>query len=403
MTHPRTALVIGGGVAGPVAAMALQKAGIQATVYEAHPRSAEGIGVFLTLAPNGIDALRTIDADGPALAAGFPTPGITLRSTTGKHLGTAPTGLALPDGTTSHTLKRADLSRAIHDEATARGIEVQHGKRLLDAEQTDTGVRARFADGSQATGAVLVGADGIRSRVRRLIDPGAPTPSYVGLLNLGGYARGVPVDGEPGSYTMIFGKRAFFGYALAPDGQVWWFANLPRAEEPARGEVEAISAQAWQHELAELYAQDAGPAARLVQATDRAEIMPAGPTHALAHLPVWHAGRMVVVGDAAHAPTPSSGQGASLAIEDAVVLAKCLRDLPHQQAFAAFERLRRARVERIAKAAARVNSSKAAGPVARVVRDALLPAMLKLATTSKRANEQYRYHIDWNTAPDSRA
>jgi len=180
MTQPGTALVIGGGIAGPVAAMALQKAGIQATVYEAHPRSAEGIGVFLTLAPNGIDALRTIGADGPALAAGFPTPRITLRSTTGKPLGTAPAGLPLADGTTSHTLKRADLYAAIHQQARARGVVVQHGKRLIDVQQTDTGVRARFADGSQATGAVLVGADGIRSRVRGLIDPGAPAPATSG-------------------------------------------------------------------------------------------------------------------------------------------------------------------------------------------------------------------------------
>lgn len=93
MTQPGTALVIGGGIAGPVAAMALQRAGIQATVYEAHPRGAEGVGIFLTLASNGIDALRTIEADTRALAAGHPTPGIRLRSTAGKHLGAARTGL----------------------------------------------------------------------------------------------------------------------------------------------------------------------------------------------------------------------------------------------------------------------------------------------------------------------
>jgi 2-polyprenyl-6-methoxyphenol hydroxylase-like FAD-dependent oxidoreductase len=397
MTYIRTALVIGGGIAGPVAAMALRQAGIQATAYEAHPRGAEGIGVFLTLASNGIDALRTIDADKPALAAGFPTPGITLRSTTGKSLGTARTGLPLADGTTSHTLKRADLYKAIHDEATSRGVVVEHGKRLLRVEQTDTGVRALFADGSDATGEVLIGADGIHSVVRRCIDPQTPAPTYVGLVNLGGYARGVHVDAEPGSYTMIFGKRAFFGYALAPGGEVWWFANVPRGREPARGEVEAITAEQWQHELAELYAEDAGPAVRLVQASDPADIMRASPTHSLVHLPVWHSGRMIVIGDAAHAPTPSSGQGASLAIEDAVVLAKCLRDLPYEQAFRAYERLRRARVERIAKVAARVNNSKAAGPVARVVRDALLPAIMRMTANSKQVTGQYRYHIDWNT------
>jgi 2-polyprenyl-6-methoxyphenol hydroxylase-like FAD-dependent oxidoreductase len=233
--------------------------------------------------------------------------------------------------------------------------------------------------------------------VRRLIDPDAPAPTYVGLVNLGGYARGVPVDTELGSYTMIFGKRAFFGYALAPDGEVWWFANVPHGEQPARGEVEAVTGEQWQRRLAELYAQDAGPAVRLVQASDPADIMRASPTHSLPHLPVWHAGRMVVIGDAAHAPTPSSGQGASLAVEDAVVLAKCLRDLPHQQAFAAYERLRRARVERIAKVAARVNSSKAAGPAVRVVRDALLPAIMKLTANSKQVTQQFRYHIDWAT------
>jgi len=397
MTHTRTALVIGGGIAGPVAAMALQQAGIQATVYEAHPRSAEGIGVFLTLASNGIDALRTIDADKPVLAAGFPTPGILLRSATGKQLGAARAGLPLADGTTSHTLKRADLYTAIHQQATARGIVVQHGKHLLDVEPTGDGVRALFDDGSDATGQVLIGADGIHSAVRQRIDPNAPAPSYVGLVNLGGYARGVPVDAEPGSYTMIFGRRAFFGYALAPDGEVWWFANVPHGEQPARGEVEAITGEQWQRRLAELYAQDAGPAVRLVQASDPADIMRASPTHSLPHLPVWHRDRMVVIGDAAHAPTPSSGQGASLAVEDAVVLAKCLRDLPHQEAFAAYERLRRARVEQIAKVAARVNSSKAAGPAVRVFRDALLPAIMKLTANSKQVTEQFRYHIDWDT------
>jgi 2-polyprenyl-6-methoxyphenol hydroxylase-like FAD-dependent oxidoreductase len=176
-----------------------------------------------------------------------------------------------------------------------------------------------------------------------------------------------------------------------------WFANVPRRDEPARGEVEAITTEAWQRRLADLYAEDAGPAVRLVQASDTANIMQASPTHSLPHLPVWRTGRMIVIGDAAHAPTPSSGQGASLAIEDAVVLAKCLRDLPQPEAFATYERLRRARVERIAKVAARVNSSKAAGPVARVLRDAILPLVLKMATTSRQINEQYRYHINCDT------
>jgi 2-polyprenyl-6-methoxyphenol hydroxylase-like FAD-dependent oxidoreductase len=391
-------MIIGAGIAGPVAAMALRKAGIQPTVYEAHPTGAEGVGTFLTIASNGIDALRVIGADEPALAAGFPTPTIMLRSTTGKSLGGARTGLTLPDGTTSHTLKRADLYQALYQEAGRRGIDVQHGKRLADAEQTSGGVRAVFDDGSDAVADVLIGADGIHSTVRQLIDPTAPAPTYIGLINLGGYARGVEVDAEPGSYTMIFGKRAFFGYVLAPGGEVWWFANVPRGNRPARGEVEAITPPQWQARLAGLYAADAGPAARLIQATGAADISKASPTHSIPHLPAWHNDRMIVIGDAAHAPTPTSGQGASLSIEDAVVLAQCLRDLPSpQQAFTRFQALRRPRAERIIKQAARVNSSKTATPLTRMLRDATFPLIMKMAANSKQATAAYRYHIDWET------
>jgi FAD-dependent urate hydroxylase len=397
MTTPRTALVIGAGIAGPVAAMALRRAGIQPTVYESRPSGAKGVGTFLTIASNGIDALRAIGADETALAAGFPTPTITLRSTTGKNLGRARTGLTLPDGTTSHTLKRGDLYRALYQEAARRGIDVQHGKRLAAAEQTSDGVRAVFDDGSDAAGDVLIGADGIHSTVRKLIDPTAPAPTYIGLINLGGYACGVDIDAEPGSYTMIFGKRAFFGYVLAPSGEVWWFANVPRRDEPARGETEAITPAQWQTRLAGLYAADAGPVARLVQASGTAGISKASPIHSIPHLPAWHNDRMIVIGDAAHAPTPTSGQGASLSIEDAVVLAQCLRDLPRPpHAFARFQELRRPRAERIIKQAARINSSKTPTPITRMLRDATLPVIMKMAASSKQATAAYRYHIDWD-------
>jgi FAD-dependent urate hydroxylase len=395
MTHTRTALVIGGGIAGPAAAMALQKAGIDSVVYESHPTGADGIGVFLTLGSNGVDALRVLGADRPALAVGFPTPGITLRSGTGKRLGEARTGQSLPDGTTSQTIKRADLYRVLHQEATSRGVRIEHGKHLVGAEETGDGVRTVFADGSQAVADVLIGCDGVRSTVRRIIDPAAPAPTYAGLINTGGYARGVRVDVEPGSYEMIFGKHAFFGYAMAPDGEVWWFANVPRRDEPARGEIEAISSKEWRHRLLQLYAEDAGPAVPLVQATT--EMMPMSPIHAIPHLPAWHNGRMIVIGDAAHAPSPTSGQGASLSIEDAVVLAKYLRDLPSPQAaFTGFEAARRPRVERIIKWAARINNSKAAGPVARVFRDALLPTILTMTADSKAHRQAHDYHIDWD-------
>ncbi|MDQ3733408.1 MAG: FAD-dependent monooxygenase [Actinomycetota bacterium] len=395
MTHTRTALIIGGGIAGPAAAMALHKAGIDSVVYEAHPSDADGGGVFLTLAPNGIDALRVLDADAPALAAGFPTPEITLRNSTGRRLGESRTGPPLPDGTQSHTIKRADLYRALHQVASGREIRVEYGKRLVAAEQTGDQVRVVFADGSAAVGDVLIGCDGVHSTVRQIIDPAAPAPTYSGLLTSGGAARGVPVDAEPGSYEMVFGRRGFFGYAPARDGEVWWFANLPRRDEPARGELAAVGEEEWRRRLLQLFAEDAGPALPLIEATQ--QMLPFSAIHSIPYLPTWHSGRMIVIGDAAHAPSPTSGQGASLSIEDAVVLAKCLRDLPDPQAaFAQFEAARRPRVERIIKWAARINNSKAAGPVGRVLRDAMLPLVLKLMADSKAHRQTFDYHIEWD-------
>src|SRR6185295_4287669 len=92
-----------------------------------------------------------------------------------------------------------------------------------------------------------------------------------------------------------------------------------------------------------------------------------GALYIMPPVPHWYRGRMVLVGDAVHAPSNSSGQGASLSIESAVELARCLRDLDVPAAFATFERLRRERVERIAARAAKINHAKAPGPVAKAL------------------------------------
>jgi FAD-dependent urate hydroxylase len=394
VTRPRTALVVGAGIAGPAVAMALQKVGIEPVVYEAHPTAADDLGAFLTLGSNGVHALRVLGADRPVLALGFQTPGITLRNHRGRRLGTSRTGVALEDGTTSQTLRRADLYRVLHEIAAARGVAFEYDRRLVTAHETGDGVRVEFADGGEAYGDILIGCDGIRSTVRTIIDPTAPAPTYTGLVGTGGYARDVAVDIEPGSYEMVFGRRAFFGYALDPGGEVWWFANLPRPHEPDRAELAATTEARWREQLESAFAGDHGPQLPLIAATPR--LLGTGPIHSIPHLPRWHRGRIVVVGDAAHAPSPTSGQGASLAIEDAVVLARCLRDQPDAtEALRGFEQARRARVEQIIAWAARINNAKAPGPVGRVVRDAMLPLVLRLTADNKAVRESYGYRVEW--------
>ncbi|MER6921982.1 FAD-dependent monooxygenase, partial [Streptomyces spiralis] len=104
-------------------------------------------------------------------------------------------------------------------------------------------------------------------------------------------------------------------------------------------------------------------------------------------VPHWHRRRMVLIGDAAHAPSSSSGQGASLAIESAVELARCLRDLPTPEAaFTAYERLRRPRVEMIGGDAAAKNKAKAGQAGDRPV----------LPTPEQMFAPVHRHHIDWD-------
>jgi FAD-dependent urate hydroxylase len=148
--------------------------------------------------------------------------------------------------------------------------------------------------------------------------------------------------------------------------------------------------------LREAFAADRTPALDLLRRTEVADLLIIGPMEDIPTVPTWSRGRIVLIGDAAHATSPSSGQGASLAIESAVQLARCLRDLPHQQAFATYEELRRARVEKIIAMAARRNSEKAAGPIARVLRDLLLPVVMKLLAKPEKMAWQYDYRIDWD-------
>ncbi|ROT32825.1 NAD(P)/FAD-dependent oxidoreductase [Micromonospora sp. HM5-17] len=392
MTDTRTALVIGGGIAGPVTAMALRRAGIEATVYEAHPETADGIGGALSIAPNGLNALAVLDADEAVRRISEPLTAMVLHSGTGRRLATLNSPSHLP---TMRLVWRPDLYRALYDEATSRGIRIVHGRRLVGVTDSGPAVTAHFADGTTASADVLVGADGIRSTVRSLIDPSAPQPRYTGLISFGARMAATGLPSTRGEMIMVFGRRAFFGYQVNDDGSGGWFVNLPRREPMTRADARRTSAGQWLGVLAETFADDRVPATTLIRRTDPADLLIVGPMEDLPSVPTWHRGRVVLVGDAAHAPSSSSGQGASLAIESAVELARCLRDLPHQTAFPTYERLRRPRVERIIAMAARTNRDKAAGPVGRVLRDLLMPLVMKVARL-ERMNWQFEYRIDWD-------
>jgi FAD-dependent urate hydroxylase len=345
-------------------------------VHEAYAHSS-GLsqGVFLTLAVNGFDALAAMGAEEAVSVIGFETGRIRFRSGTGKDLGSLPIGPETAGGRVTRTVRRTDLYGALYARVVECGIPVHHGHRLVDAREDAGEVVAIFDDGSTATGDLLVGADGVRSRVRRLIDPGAPGPRDANLGNIGGVARAVDgVEPTGGDYVMTWGRGCFFGYTVSPDGEVWWFAN-----PPARAGVTVANAR---ERLGELLAADAGPAAAIVAATDGPILVDT--IWSLPPVPHWTRGRLVLAGDAAHAVSPSTGQGASLALEDAATLGRCLAlDADVEAALAAYVARRRARAGRIAAWGRRQGSTKTAGPVGRVVRDAILPRALRWAGSPK--------------------
>jgi len=373
------ALIIGGGIAGPTLAVALRKIGMEAEVFEQLPPDADQRGSWLTFQANGLDALRAIGLESWVADIGYPVETMSFVNGKGKLLGQMPMAFRRPDGLTSLVMPRAGLFLALAEAARHHGVTVHHDKRLVDARNTGTGVVARFEDGSEATGDILIGADGIHSRIRTIIDPTAPAPRYVPVLNNGEYIPDFTVDAPPRDFRMQFGTKCFFAWMNTPDGGTLWFANPPMKDEPTRGTLSEMTDARWRAWLHELMDADAGPASRIIDATP-------GPIQGWAtyDMPVvkkWHDGsRMAIIGDAAHATSPAAGQGASMSLEDAVILAQCLRDCPSTaSAFATFQHLRQERVEKIVEIGHRSSSDKAAGPVMRVIRDLILPGKFRAA------------------------
>ncbi|UOX84928.1 FAD-dependent monooxygenase [Amycolatopsis sp. FBCC-B4732] len=366
-------LVAGGGIAGTVTAMALKLAGHEPVVFEAYPAGGDDIGAFLTIMHNGMDALRAIGADGPVIDSSFAAQGVELVLPTGETAGRREFGTEGPDG--PRTLTRATLYRVLQDEAARRAVPLERGKRLVGAKPDGGGVAAEFADGTTETGDVLVGADGLHSVVRKLIDPDADAPRYTGQTIVYGYTRAPGLPSAAGIYRMVRGREAAFGFTTDPDGATFWFARIPDAER-SREEIAAVTPAGWREFAHAAFAGEPVPCADIIAATGD-EVF-GGHSYDVPRTRIWSTPEMVLVGDAAHAAAPADAQGASMAIEDSVVLAQCLRDLPDpESAFAAYEGLRRERVEKLVASSAGEDVGEKPGWV-------------------------YAHHIDWDAKAGAR-
>jgi 2-polyprenyl-6-methoxyphenol hydroxylase-like FAD-dependent oxidoreductase len=313
-------------------------------------------------------------------------------SARGKRLAQVVRNRRAEDPRPSVTLLRADLVGALRRLAREAGAEIVTGRRVDGPREL-----ADLAAGVD----LVVGADGMWSVARRLLDPEALAPRYAGIFSISGTAAAPEsgVDVEPGVFNMVFCRAGAFVHLTAPDGRLWWNAQVSDPDEPSRERL----AQYGPAELAALFHDSAQARAVLRHAAIDARTL----THVLPETPHRHDGRTVLIGDAVH--PVGAGQGASMALEDAIVLARCLLAADDAAggvaggvaervagALTAFDAARQHRLRKMTVAARRNRDAKTMGPVAARMRDVIMPLVFPRAYP---AATNWLYDFDPGTLP----
>lgn len=304
-------LVAGAGIGGLTAAAALERLGFGVTVLE-RATELRAVGAGLTLPPNAIAALRSVGLAEGVVAAGHRSGVATIRKPDGRPISQIDLAAAWPQEVgitlhraTLHHLLRCSLSRT----------ELVLGATVSRYDDRGGQVRVHLEDGRSFEGDLLIGADGIRSAIRRqLLDDGEPL--YAGYYCWRGIGPQLPKPLEGLSET--WGRGLRFGLAPVDGERIYWFAVVNGAAGGSDGEGTVHG------HLQNLFGSWHEPIAEIVAATPSSAIL-RGDIFYRKPTPVWGRGRVSLLGDAAHPMTPDFGQGACQAIEDAVILAGVLR------------------------------------------------------------------------------
>ncbi len=240
-------------------------------------------------------------------------------------------------GQTTVSIHRGALQQALVERLPADALHL--GKTCVAVDEREGGVRVRFEDGTHVEASLVVGADGLRSAVRDALFPQAQL-RYAGQTCYRGVADLALPDSLLRTAREVWGPGQRFGFSAIGERAVYWFAPVdavPGTSVPA----------SIKEDLLRRYASFPAPTAAILEATP-AEAIIQTDLYDLRPLDRWWRGRVVLLGDAAHAPTPNLGQGAAQAIEDAYALAACLarHGAPHE-AFAAYETTRMPKAKQI--------------------------------------------------------
>ncbi|NHN30657.1 FAD-dependent monooxygenase [Paenibacillus agricola] len=316
---PPKVLVIGAGIGGLCAAIALQDAGWQVSVYE-RSSAIRQAGAGIVLAANAMKVLQKLGVADQVRAQGAAVGKAEIRTWQGKLLVDLPTKQQSElYGTFSYIIHRAALQAILMEQLGDTPV-VQFNKKLVSWKQERHNVTVKFADGSHAEGDLLIGADGIRSVVRQQLLGAAPL-RYSGFTALRGISdfadERYPMKVGGGFEAWGPGKR--FGYTHLGGGQIYWFAaiNSPAGiicPAGVRKQVALGHLRGWVQ-----------PIEAVIAATHESSIL-SHDIYDSAPVRRWTEGRVALLGDAAHPMLPNLGQGGAQAMEDAWVLAQCLQE-----------------------------------------------------------------------------
>lgn len=382
----RSVSIAGAGIGGLTAALALLDAGFDVRVFEQSSELREA-GAGVQLGPN---AMRVYAALGlaPAIAAFscLPEAHVVRDGTTGAVIATTPMKGVYETqyGIGFHAMLRADLQNAL---AARLPDGVLHlGRKCVGVEDGANAVRLRFADGSTVESDVVVGADGIHSVIREaLLGKDSPrftgTVAYRGVVN----AADLPAGSSTNDISVYIGPHASFVTYQMRHGEL---VNWVCLAEESSWRQESWSAQAQHAEALRRYEGWCPLVETIVTRTPHCfkwALFDRDP------LPRWVAGRVALLGDAAHPMMPYLAQGGCMAIEDGFVLATALKaaDRPEQglRAYESARLPRASRVQLMSRKVARVNQTPS--PWARFVRDA------RIAVQKLLHPEQHTYKIEW--------
>ena len=345
MATPPPILIAGGGIGGLALALALAQKGRGSIVLEQRDAFAAA-GAGIQLGPNGVRVLQRLGvADALRPLVGEPEAIRVHEGGTARTLATLPLGewIAARHGAPYWVAHRGDLHGTLLAAAAAEPrITLRPGFGLASLEQTQEGVEATSAGGEALAGRALVGADGLWSSVRQVVCP-APAPQFAGA-----------------TATRAIIPAAQAGALRAPVVGLWLTPGVHVVHYPVRAGAEiavvVIAGEDWQGREWEaeadrkrLLARMRGFHGGLTEVLARVPQWRKWALYRLPPLPRWSAGRIALLGDAAHPMLPYLAQGGVLALEDAVVLGDCLAAHPDDEASAlrAFEAKRRARAQRV--------------------------------------------------------